>query len=173
MKKDLIRKNKKLFKILISNGFREPFQLFIEAEFAEKAHKLQNNVKTIVNVMGHFPKFIIPKCEYDKLITPNIDLVGEANIVPCLKKSENDDSTENNHNCIFDMIGDKNKHHYILCTMNVKKYLNKTTPVLYINNRSNFIIDIDDMRKVEIKSEGQAAKQTEINKLEKILFEDK
>lgn len=166
MKVSRIRENKKIIKILKSNGFRIPYQIVVDASFINAIKKVENGISSLQKTLNDFPKFFITKCEYQKYKTnaQDKDLSGKCEIIKCKHEKYEE-------NCIQQMFNGQNKHHYILASCNPKilsiRNEVKNIPLIKIKN-SVFHLDLGDMKEKNSIFKGSSASKQELKRLSKI-----
>jgi len=167
MREDRIRKNKKMLKVLSSNGFRKPYQIIVDSGFMKLVKRVRNPARDIATVLKDMPKFFTTKCEYSKyksLVRPK-DLSGECEIIKCGHQEPVDD-------CIDQFIREKNKNHYILAFWGDKKREEKivkmSIPILRYKN-SVFYAHTNELKIATKKFEGEAATPGELRRLSKLV----
>ncbi|KAI5148290.1 U3 small nucleolar RNA-associated protein 23 [Enteropsectra breve] len=168
MKEHRIKKNKEVMKILLSNSFREPYQIIVDHSFIAMANKVQNPLKQIDNLFKSMPKFFVTKCEYAKYNKEHKqkdnDFSGQCQIMSCFHEEEC-------AVCIEDVIKDKNRNHYILGSANkelIDMFRDKTNvPILKIK-KSVFYLDLGKLEMKKRPIHGKAASAGEIERLKKM-----
>lgn len=169
MREDIAKRSKKMLKVLNSQGFRAPYQIIIDNTFAKAVNKIMNNIGQITSQLRSFPKFFIPKCEYEKY-KPNLkqnDFTGQCEIIKCNHEG-------NTASCIATIIREDNRHHYILGTCDSKLIKEvfevPNLPLLKIIN-SRILFELKGMEKAIKVNKGVPADKKELKRLRK-LFEN-
>lgn len=176
MKKERIRNLKQLFKILRTNGYRNPMQIILDADFMFEINKMENGMNVLLRYFEEFPKIFIPACEYEKYKkklqkgtkeNEKIalgELSGHTEIIKC----DCADKAE----CLYQnkIIKGKNTNHYIVATnkqIYQKIYKTLNVPVLKIV-KCVPTFDLGDMKKQIFDYKGKEATGKELKALKKM-----
>ena len=170
MKKERIRSNKKIMKILKTNGFRDPMQLIIDAEFLKETNKSTNSYEVILRYFDFYPKFLTTRCEFNKFKETgcSAEFSGHVEILKC--------TCEGKENCLYNdkLIKKGNKNHYILATnksSNIKKYIKMGVPIFTIRKSVPTYL-LGNMKKQIFDYKGKKASEKELQKLKSIFTDE-
>lgn len=170
MAENKIKKSKHNKKILLSNGFREPFQILLDYTFVKGISRLSMGINNIRTLLKGDCVLSIPKCEYDKYkkdLKPK-DITGECEIIKCKE-------TESHINCLINIIRNDNRHHYLLGTSDthIKQRIEgiSNLPLIKIK-KGALVIVFGNMKRIQKLNTGESVNKKELKVLRKIFKED-
>ena len=159
------KRTKRAAKIFKSHGFRPPFQVLVDKSFAKGTCKSPIGPRQFAVLLRGECKFSIPACEYEKYKKHRRDgdITGQCEIIKCK-------TTEEHTDCIFNIIGKTNAHHFFLATSddNIAKRAVEVPNLPLIRTRNSAIyVTNRQMERITAVNTGKPADGKELRRLRK------